>query len=170
MTDYNKQGEDFLTKTETTFKVVFKRQGKYFDGDKDERDIYDITLTRGGRSYTFCFGQSTQCSGRYCAYDNPLRGISPGKYFNEKWNKPLDDYPMQKKWGVNKDFKVPSAYDVLASITKYDPGTFENFCGDFGYDTDSRKAEVTYKQVIAEYTHLCTLYSDAELELMLEIQ
>src|SRR6185312_12921531 len=29
--------------------------------------------------------------------------------------------------------KKPTAYDVLACITKYDPGTFSNFCSDFGY-------------------------------------
>ena len=29
--------------------------------------------------------------------------------------------------------KVPTAYDVLAALTKSDPGTFEDFCAEFGY-------------------------------------
>lgn len=45
----------------------------------------------------------------------------------------------------------PSEYDVLACITKYDPGSFEDFCGEFGYDTDSRRAERTWKAVSREW-------------------
>ena len=33
----------------------------------------------------------------------------------------------------------PVAYDVLAAITKTDPGSFEDFCDELGYDSDSRK-------------------------------
>lgn len=69
----------------------------------------------------------------------------------------------------NKKYSEPTAYDVLACLTKYDPGTFENFCGDFGYDTDSRKAFKTYKAVIREYKNLERLYSEAELEQLREI-
>ena len=42
----------------------------------------------------------------------------------------------------NKKYSEPTAYDVLAYLTKYDPGTFENFCGDFGYDTE-RKIKIS---------------------------
>ena len=28
--------------------------------------------------------------------------------------------------------QTPRAYDILTCLTKYDPGTFENFCSDFG--------------------------------------
>ena len=45
----------------------------------------------------------------------------------------------------------PSKYDVLACITKSDPGSFEEFCGEYGYDTDSRKAERTWKAVVREW-------------------
>lgn len=69
-----------------------------------------------------------------------------------------------------KEIIYPNSYDVLACLTKYDPGTFENFCGDFGYDIDSRSAEKTYHAVVEEYTNLKILFSDEELELMQEIQ
>lgn len=170
-TDYQKQGTDFLKKTGTTMEVNFNRQGKYFDGDKDERDIYDITLTKGERSYTFQFGQSIAHSGRFIVYDNPARGMSQGVW-SERLKRivaPRDDYPMQRKWGKNKDFQAPTPYDVLACLTKYDPGTLQNFCSEFGYDTDSKRAEKTYKAVKDEYISLCRLFSDAELELMQEI-
>lgn len=64
----------------------------------------------------------------------------------------------------------PTAYDVLCCLTKYDPGTFEDFCNEFGYNTDSRKAEKTYKAVQDEYLNVSRLFTETELELMKEIQ
>jgi len=63
----------------------------------------------------------------------------------------------------------PSNYDVLTCLTKYDVGTFEDFCGEFGYDTDSRKAEKLYKNVVKEYNNVKRLFSDVMEELQ-EIQ
>ncbi len=64
---------------------------------------------------------------------------------------------------------APTEYDVLACITKYDVGTFENFCGDFGYDVDSRKAEKTYKAVCREFAKVSAFFSPSELEAIQEI-
>lgn len=57
-------------------------------------------------------------------------------------------------------YSQPSSYDLLACLTKYDPGTFEDFCGDFGYDIDSKKAEKTYRAVVKEYERLCRVFGD----------
>jgi len=65
--------------------------------------------------------------------------------------------------------KYPTAYDLLACITKDDPGTFENFCGDFGYDTDSRKAEKIYKLVTKEWGKVSRFFMSEELEELAEI-
>ena len=64
----------------------------------------------------------------------------------------------------------PHPYDVLACIQKYDPGTFENFCGDIGADTDSRSAEKTYKAVAKEWKRVEAFFSAEELEALQEIQ
>ncbi len=65
---------------------------------------------------------------------------------------------------------IPSEYDVLACLTKYDPGTFADFCSEYGYDEDSRKAEKTYKSVKDEWLNVCALFSDEELSELQEIQ
>jgi hypothetical protein len=65
--------------------------------------------------------------------------------------------------------KEPTPYDALACLTKYDPGTFDNFCGDFGYDTDSRKAEKTYKAVIVEWQKVEKFFTREEIEELAEI-
>lgn len=66
--------------------------------------------------------------------------------------------------------QTPKAYDLLASLTKYDPDTFENFCGDFGYDTDSRKGLETYLAVQAEWQKVRKFFTVEELEELREIQ
>lgn len=59
--------------------------------------------------------------------------------------------------------KFPSAYDLLASIVKYPPGTFENFCSDYGYDTDSRKAYKIYNTVLDQWKDVESFMSGQEI-------
>ncbi len=169
MTEYDKQANNFIEKTGTTFKAEYLETSKYFDGDTQDRDIYNITLARGSRSYTFKFGQSINCSGRFWKYGQPKRGISQGRRVKGKWSPPyvIGEYGS---WDKNPNFEVPTPYTVLACMQKYDPGAFSEFCSDFGYDTDSRQAEKTYKAVVDEYNNLKMLYTDDELEEMQEIQ
>ena len=66
--------------------------------------------------------------------------------------------------------KKPTAYDVLACIQKNDVGTFEDFCGDFGYSEDSIKASKTYKAVLVEWQKASKFFTPEELEEAQEIQ
>lgn len=68
-----------------------------------------------------------------------------------------------------KEIVSPSLYSVLACLTKYDPGTFEDFCGDFGYDTDSLSALRTFKAVTKEWKAVENVFGDVIDELQ-EIQ
>ena len=61
---YEKQANDFLALTNTTFKAVYLKNDKYFVDDKDYRDIYTITLKNANGSYKFKFGQSIANSGK----------------------------------------------------------------------------------------------------------
>ncbi|KKN68468.1 hypothetical protein LCGC14_0451040 [marine sediment metagenome] len=63
----------------------------------------------------------------------------------------------------------PSAYAVLTCLTKRDPGTFEEFCAEYGYDTDSRKAEKTHKAVVAEWNQVKGFFTDDEITALAEI-
>jgi hypothetical protein len=125
-TNYEKQAADFMTKTGATMKVDYLKNDYHFDGDKETRDIYRITLKRAGRRYSFNFGTS------------------------------LTD---------TKTNTAPTAYDVLACLTNYDPGDFANFCASYGYDEDSRKAEKIYKAVLKEWAGVERLFSDVIEEL-----
>ena len=59
----------------------------------------------------------------------------------------------------------PDMYSILSCLTKHDPETFENFCSDYGYDTDSRTAERTYKAVCREWAAVERLFADCIEEL-----
>lgn len=71
----------------------------------------------------------------------------------------------------------PTEYDVLACLTKYDVGTFEDFCSEFGYDLwadcyeestkegYNRKSYRIYKAVTKEYKNVMKLFEDVIEEL-----
>lgn len=101
----------------------------HFEDDIQQRYVFKIKLIKGGKQYTFEFGQS----------------LSEGS--NE-----------------------PTLYSVLACLTKYDPETFEDFCANYGYDNDSRKAEKIYKAVVKEWKNLNRLFTSDELELLTIIE
>lgn len=84
---------------------------------------------------------------------------------------PFDAYNVQanKELAAKKKAAVPSAYDVLACLQKYDPGTFEDFCSNCGYDEDSRAAERIYFAVQKEYTQLARLFTPEQMEELAEI-
>jgi len=66
----------------------------------------------------------------------------------------------------------PTPYDVLtcASSESYVYDSFEDFCGAFGYDTDSRKAEGTWKKVKKFADRINAFFSETELEELREIR
>ena len=177
-TDYQKQAEDFLSKTGATLEIKFLKHGYHFADDNEERDIYECTLSRGSRQYKFNFGQSLVNSGFYYTMGRQKINIDR-KYLQPEHSKNLihhirkdSGYAFMNngKSDVIHYPKEPTAYDILACLQKYDVGSFEDFCSDFGYDTDSRKAEKIYISVVHEYTQLCTLFTDSEMQEMQEIQ
>lgn len=158
-----------------TMTVEFLRNGKHFGDDDLYRDIYKITLKRGNREYSFEFGQSINDSGFYGLYGKNKIAIP-----REKLSLPDTDIRKWVMWNHYSDFgsvkldkivrpKEPTLYSVLACLQKYDVGSFEDFCGEFGYDTDSRRAKKTYKAVVKEYDKMCSLFNNDELELLAEI-
>ena len=145
MTNYNEQAENFLKKTQTTFKAEFLENKKYFEDDEAARDVYIVTLTRGSRVYKFNFGQS----------------LNKSKYFLFEQNK--------NNTNLLKEI-TPTAYDVLACLQKYEVGSFENFCSDFGYNIDSIKAKKIYQAVVKEFNEVQKLWTDQEIIELQEIQ
>lgn len=87
--------------------------------------------------------------------------------------------------------KSPDEYSVLACLTKYEPGTFENFCSDYGYlqltydekfenlikprsenyrwVLKEQKARRIWIAVCKEWENLNKLFTSSEIALLSEI-
>ena len=174
---YEQQAEAFLKATNTEFNCEFLKHGKHFVDDKETRDIYRITLTRGRRSYAFNFGQSIACSGFYYTMGKQKLFIDRKYLLKENKANLIHHIRREANFQFMNNGKsdtihypvAPTAYDVLACLTKNDPDTFENFCSEFGYDEDSRKAEKIYNAVVEEWRNVCALFTDEEIEQLQEI-
>jgi hypothetical protein len=118
---YEQQAIDFLTSTQTKFESKFLEHGRHFEDDKEDRDIYEITLQRGTRKYVFKFGQSIANSGKYIVKDFNPKMV---KVFNDKAAAHSYAGRIGNQFNVNPNpkQKPPSAYDVLTCFNKIRPG------------------------------------------------
>lgn len=140
MIEYEKQAKDFCDKHCVLIHSTLIDKDRYFDDDTEERNIYLVKISR------------------IAARDKKHTIIDKMK-FN------FDDSIHNTEKGVKK----LSNYSILASLTKYDPGTFDNFCNDYGYDTDSRRAKKIYKAVKKEWDNVSRVFGDC-LDDLREIQ
>lgn len=172
ISEYDQQAIDFLAATGATISSKFLGVKKHFDDDKHARLCWEVTIARGSRSFTFAYGDSIHNTekainrvmlpfGVKGKVNYPAKVIWDAEQFKERFPK-----LSAAKW-INEF--APSAYSILACLTKYDPGTLENFCSDYGYDEDSRKAEKVYHAVKEEFSNVCKLFSDSEIEQLAEI-
>lgn len=169
---YNEAAELVAQKLGLEWTINFLKNDKHFEDDKDVRDIYKIGLKRGSRNFHFNFGQNIIDSQYY--QDSIIGrtytligGCRTGNYKIDDIDKFKSSFPDggRQKLKLVKG-KKPSLYSILCCLTKNNPGTFENFCSEFGYDEDSRKAYKTYTAVKEEYMNMCSLFNDEELELL----
>lgn len=66
----------------------------------------------------------------------------------------------------------PSAYDALTCVSSdaYTPEDFADFCSEYGYDEDSRKALNIFKRADRFARRIRAFFSEAELEQLSEIR
>lgn len=163
MTEYEQQAVDFLTETGTTLTIEYQYTGPYFPDDKETRDIYRFTLKNAKGEYSALFGDSIRNTQRRAF------ALDPGSLWP-------DATPHARKLGLKTRGDIlaarkhrPGAYDVLACLNGYEPGTFVDFCANYGYDEDSYKAMDVYLSVQKEWDGLQRIFSRVELEKLAEI-
>lgn len=171
--EYDIQAETFAEKIGLTMEVVYlghyKRLSNYVTAN------WQVILRRGkNKPFTFEFSTSLNDSWRYFWEDGPnsfkhKQGLPPGL--------PESAYPKTSEhytvaFGHKGRHRIeptkqnpPTMYSVLAALTKYDPDTFENFCADYGYDEDSRKAFDVYLAVQKEWYEVRRIFHDVLEEL-----
>lgn len=167
--EYTKQATDFLTKCRASIKIDFA--GCAINSDWKEtasRNSYNITITTQAGAMSFIFWDSI--------HNTEITHKTAAAYYEETYRRHYENATESERRRAAKELAqkkaeaVPTAYDVLACMTKSDPGTFEDFCTDYGYNEDSRTAERVYIAVVREYKQLERLFTPAQLEEMQKIQ
>ncbi len=145
--DYQEQADEFLKKTGTEFKAEKVGTDFFFDDDKEKRDIYRITLRRGEKKYSFRFGQS-------------LNHSSTNRIIEELDRQGYSHFSLKMR-AARALVRPPTAYDVLAAITKNDPGTLDNFADEYGYrEVKPSRLNKIYASVVEEWENVNTMFHD----------
>jgi len=125
---------------------------------------YDIQAEKFLRDTNTKFKAKYYDYAYYFPQDDTKRAI-----FRVTLKTPQGSYTFKYGQSLKNQSETPTAYDVLACLTKYDVGSFEDFCSEFGYDTDSRTAERTFKAVVKEWENISRIYTEEQIEAMQEI-
>lgn len=169
MSEYLRQATEFLRNANATCNIEFGgvARNENWKG-KDKRNWYDVVITTPKGTMSFVFWDSI--------HNTEITAMTLEQYVEKNLKRRLNDMSYAEKIKANKKLKqekteaVPNAYDVLACLQKYDVGTFEDFCSEFGYDEDSRTAERIYFAVQKEYKELASIFTEEQMEELCEIQ
>lgn len=168
MSEYQKQAHDFAVKHNLTMSTVYL--GHYARFSDRITAVFKITLERPNKKpFTFDFSTSINDSYIYrVSGEFKHRKGLPSKLDFKKWFS--NGRKMSQGYCEISECKTPpTLYAVLSCLTKYDPETFEDFCFEHGYDTDSRKAYDTFLAVDKEWHEVKRMFADC-LEELAEIQ
>ena len=104
----------------------------------------------------------------------PRKSPSDGRMDTKKPDRGSNrlSFPFWNSVAAKEKGEIPSAYDVLACIPGdvHCPETFAEFCGEYGYEEDSRAALATFKRCSAFAKKLRAFFSETEIEGLSEIQ
>lgn len=143
VSSYEQQAIDFAAKYGLSMSAKWVKFGRHFINDEFNRNVWSVTLVRTlesvgevplGRNYTTKHKSKVKLSFTF-------------------------NFGMGAVLQENKH-KAPSLYDVLACLQKYDVGTLEDFCREFGYFKHERTSKRLYKAVCKEYASLCRLFPE----------
>jgi len=144
----------FLKDHGISYDIVYMGHGPMWDVP-EWRAMWQVTLRkRGLKDLTFKFGDSLIDSWLIQHKGEDPRPLQP-----VEWSYTAIKTAIQKGGGKVKGCDAilirrqvpPAIKDVLSGLPYYDPGDFEEFCAEFGYDTDSRKAVDAYLELTHQY-------------------
>lgn len=170
MNEYEKQAADFLESTGTTLEIVYQYTGPHFAGEEEKRDVYRFTLRNKKGEYSSTFGDSLRNTAINRIRKSPYNmSIQDAKDAGIYW-RGVDMFAAARKLKPVK----PSAYDILACLEKYDMGSFDDFCSDYGYNdlplSDYPRVMGIYQAVSDQVRGLRRIFSAEEMDQLAEIR
>lgn len=171
MSEYQKQALDFLEKCNAKIKIEFVCTDVNQNwNDNAKRNKYQVTITTPRGKMVFDFWDSIM--------NTQIMLTGYGEFIEKLMRKSHDavlpkNTPEPRKYFEMQKEAKPKAYDVLACLTKYDPGTMNDFFHEFGYEVHSADDMFTflntYNAVVKEYRDLCRIFTEEQMEMLREI-
>ena len=171
MSKYVKQAKDFLASCNATMEIIYAGLEKPNWDDKPHR-TYDCTIKTPRGTMMVHFFDSL--------HNTQIHEMTPKKYYqkstgrNYDFASALEAGRWQRSLTALKAVTVPSEYDILSCLTKYDVGSMDDFMDEFGYEIKCTKDMTnfinTYNAVVKEYNDVRRCFTEEQIEAMWEIQ
>lgn len=177
--------EEFVKSTGIEIIKQYAGHRPYFQDDKHQRAVFQVTIKRGNKSISFTFGDSIANSYAVAGDHFKVGEFRKICRIPKHKNIPYKDimYLIHNYKDLDKCLAVgggaiggrdniqlvkvtnslPSDYAILSCLEKYEVGTFYEWCNNFGYDTDSRKAEKIYFDCQRQFSDVSGFFTPDEL-------
>ena len=152
-----------LTTNQTEEKAILiqkieqlQNESKYTEAAQFIAKQFNLKLTSKGYEYKKHFADDKQ--NRYV--------------FKMQLKRGKKSYTFKFGQSIKDEDKEPDFYSVLSCLQKYEIGTFEQFCSEFGYyqhkdgSEDYMASRKTYNAVLKEFNAMQRLFNDDELEIL----
>lgn len=164
MENYIEQAKNFLKNCNATMDIelVGCDIPTHWKGEKEKHNHYRFTIKTPKGSMTDDFWDSI--------HNTKLHNMTFKEYclkIEHKLDKDLrllDIIPTQKHWEEQISKATPTEYDILSCLETYMPDTFEDFCSEFGYDTDSISALKTYLACQKQWSNIRKIFTEEQIE------
>ena len=165
---YKDKMKSFLEDVNATCTIIYGGLSRNQNWNEEEKhNWYDVTITTPKGNMSYIFWDSI--------YNTKISEMTLEQYVHKHYKLELYDLSYAEKSKANrelqklKDNAKPDEYDVVSCLQMYDVGTFSDFCNEFGFDEDSRKAERMYIATINEYKSLERIFTEEQLEILRNI-
>lgn len=170
MNEYVKQAKDFLTSCNATMEIKYVGLEKPNWDDKPHCTYDCIIKTPRGEMKVHFYDS---------LYNTELLTMTTKQWYEKKYNRyysgllPTERMRYEKQFKAKKEQAIPTEYDILSCLTKYDVGSMDDFINEFGYEIkcteDITKFISTYNAVIKEYNDVRRCFTEEQIEAMSEI-
>ena len=173
MTEYQQQALDFLKSCNATMDIEFlctDVNQNWNDNSKRNKYRFTITTPRGKMSGDFWDS----------IHNTEITLMTPETYSRKYYRMHYESLMRHEQVQIRKSLQelkakaVPTPYDILACMEKYEVGTMNDFFDEFGYEVHSADDMFTfmntYNAVVKEYRDLCRIFTEEQMEMLREIQ
>ena len=172
MSEYQQQALDFLEKCNATIDIEFVGVATNQNWNEDtKRNKYRFTITTPRGKMVGDFWDSI--------HNTEITLMTPELYCRRYYGWHYDcmmrheQAKMRNELKALKETAAPTEYSILACLTKYEPGTMDDFFHEFDYEIHNADDIFcflnTYNAVVKEYRDLCRIFTEEQMELLREI-